>query len=92
MVRFNADVDDESAKRLRHALVDAGITFAEWLRRQIDAYLKAHEHEAKGQRSSKRVSQEEAVERLIGLGRRKLVLDTDLTPRKPRGGKGKEGK
>lgn len=43
MVRFNADVDNEVAKRLRHVLVDEGITFAEWLRRQIAAYLEEKE-------------------------------------------------
>ena len=39
MVRLNADVDDNLVKRLRHVLVDEGLTFSEWLRRQIDAYL-----------------------------------------------------
>ncbi len=43
MIRLNADVDEELVKRLRHALVDEGITFAEWLRRQIDTYLAGNE-------------------------------------------------
>jgi hypothetical protein len=43
MVRLNADVPDELRKRLLHALVDEDISFAEWLRRQIEAYLQAKE-------------------------------------------------
>ena len=39
MARLNADVPDELRKRLLHALVDEDISFAEWLRRQIEAYL-----------------------------------------------------
>lgn len=39
MVRLNADVDDELAKGLHHALVDDGVTFAEWLRQQIRSHL-----------------------------------------------------
>ncbi len=42
-VRFNADVDVETAKRLRHILVDEEITFSDWLRQQIDAYLAEKE-------------------------------------------------
>lgn len=42
-VRFNADVDLETAKRLKHILVEEEITFAEWLRRQIDEYLAKKE-------------------------------------------------
>jgi len=51
-VRFNADVDVETAKRLRHILVDEEITFSDWLRRQIDAYLK--EKEPKGKRRKRK--------------------------------------
>ncbi len=47
MIRLNADVDEELAKRLRHALVDEGITFAEWLRRQIGSYLTERESSRK---------------------------------------------
>lgn len=43
VIRLNADVEDELAKRLRHALVDEGITFAQWLRRQIGVYLAGKE-------------------------------------------------
>ena len=48
MARLNADVPDELRKRLLHALVDEGISFAEWLRRQVEAYLK--ERDPKGKR------------------------------------------
>jgi hypothetical protein len=47
MIRLNADVEDETVKRLRHVLVDEGITFTDWLRRQIDAYLKEKEPKRK---------------------------------------------
>ena len=39
MVRLNAEVDEEQRRRLYHALLDDGISFTEWLRRQIDQYL-----------------------------------------------------
>ena len=39
LIRLNANVEEEQAKRLKHALVDEGISFSDWLRRQIDAYL-----------------------------------------------------
>jgi hypothetical protein len=48
MARLNADVPDELRKRLLHALVDEDISFAEWLRRQIEAYLA--EMKTKGKR------------------------------------------
>ena len=48
MARLNADVPDELRKRLLHALVDEDISFAEWLRRQIEAYLA--EKKPKGKR------------------------------------------
>ena len=43
LIRLNANVDEEQAKRLKHALVDEGLSFSEWLRRQIDAYIKEKE-------------------------------------------------
>jgi hypothetical protein len=46
-VRLNADVDVETAKRLKHLLVDEGTTFSDWMRRQIDAYLAAKEPKQK---------------------------------------------
>jgi hypothetical protein len=42
-IRLNANVDVHQAKRLKHALVDEGISFSEWLRQQIDTYLKLKE-------------------------------------------------
>ena len=51
MVRLNAEVDDERRRRLYHVLLDVGISFTEWLRRQIDAYLA--EKESKGRKKPK---------------------------------------
>lgn len=47
-VRINAVIDEERKLRLFHALLDDGISFTEWLRRQIDSYLA--EKELKGKR------------------------------------------
>ena len=52
MVRLNAEVDEERRRRLYHVLLDDGLSFTEWLRRQIDAYLA--EKEAKGKKKPKR--------------------------------------
>jgi hypothetical protein len=41
-------VDEETRRKLYHALLDDGISFTEWLRRQIDAYLA--EKEPRGKR------------------------------------------
>lgn len=46
-IRLNANVDVTQAKRLKHALIDEGLSFSEWLRRQIDAYLKEKESKPK---------------------------------------------
>lgn len=43
MPRLNAEVDEETRRKLYHALLDEGITFTEWLKRQIDAYLAEKE-------------------------------------------------
>lgn len=51
MVRLNAEVDAERRKRLYHVLLDNGLSFTEWLRRQIDAYLA--EKEPKGKKKPK---------------------------------------
>jgi hypothetical protein len=51
LIRLNANIDKEQARRLKHALVDEGLSFSEWLRRQIDAYLE--EKEPKGKRKGK---------------------------------------
>jgi hypothetical protein len=48
LVRLNAEVDEDRRRRLYHALLDDGLSFAEWLRRQIGAYLA--EKEPKGRR------------------------------------------
>ena len=47
-VRINAVIDEERKLRLFHALLDDGVSFTEWLRRQIDSYLA--EKEPKGKR------------------------------------------
>jgi hypothetical protein len=39
MARLNAEVDKATRRALYHALLDDGLSFAEWMRRQIDAYL-----------------------------------------------------
>jgi predicted nucleic acid-binding Zn ribbon protein len=46
-IRLNANVEEEQAKRLKHALVDEGISFSEWLRQQIDQYIEAKEPKRK---------------------------------------------
>jgi len=47
LIRLNANVDREQAKQLKHALIDEGLSFSEWLRRQIDAYLVKKEPKPK---------------------------------------------
>jgi hypothetical protein len=39
--------------RLYHVLLDEGITFSEWLRRQIDAYLQEKEPKGKKRKARK---------------------------------------
>lgn len=51
-VRINAVIDEERKLRLFHALLDDGISFTEWLRRQIDAYLA--EKEPKGKKKQRK--------------------------------------
>jgi hypothetical protein len=51
LVRLNAEVDDGRRRRLYHVLLDDGLSFTEWLRRQIDAYLV--EKEPKGKKKPK---------------------------------------
>jgi len=51
LVRLNAEVDKERRLRLYHALLDDGLSFTEWLRRQIDAYIA--EKEPKGKNKPK---------------------------------------
>ena len=52
MARLNADVPDELRKRLLHALVDEDISFAEWLRRQVDGNLKERQKEKEEHRTN----------------------------------------
>jgi PHP family Zn ribbon phosphoesterase len=46
-VKLIALVDEEQRKRLYHILLDEGVSFAEWLRRQIDAYTEEKKPKAK---------------------------------------------
>ena len=47
VVRLNAEVDEERRRRLYHVLLDDGLSFTEWLRKQIDAYLASKETKGK---------------------------------------------
>jgi hypothetical protein len=51
MIRVNAMIEEEKQRQLYHLLVDERITFSEWLRRQIDAYIE--EKKPKGKRKGK---------------------------------------
>jgi hypothetical protein len=51
LARLNAEVDEERRRRLYHVLLDDGLSFTEWLRRQIDVYIS--EKEPKGRKKSK---------------------------------------
>jgi len=51
LVRLNAEVDEERRRSLYHALLDDDLSFAEWLRRQIDSYLA--EKEPRGKKKPK---------------------------------------
>jgi hypothetical protein len=53
VARLNAEVDKETRRKLYHALLDEGISFAEWLRRQIDAYLAEKEVKGKQRKGKK---------------------------------------
>jgi len=53
LVRLNAEVDEERRRRLYHVLLDDGLSFTEWLRRQIDAYLAEKEPKPKGGKKPK---------------------------------------
>ena len=46
-VKVIARIDRKKKVRLYHVLLDEGITFSEWLRRNIDAYLKEKEPKLK---------------------------------------------
>jgi hypothetical protein len=57
-VRLNADVDEEMAMNLFHALVDEKLTFSGWLRRQIAIYIseKRTAPELPGRKRTQRAS------------------------------------
>jgi len=46
-VKVIALVDERQRKRLYHVLLDEDMSFAEWLRRQIDQYIAAKEPNGK---------------------------------------------
>ena len=50
LVRLNANVEEELAKRLKHALVEEGISFSGWLRKQIETHLAEKEKTARRRR------------------------------------------
>ena len=51
-VKVIARMERKKKVRLYHVLLDEGITFSDWLRRQIDAYLA--EKEPKGKRRNRK--------------------------------------
>ncbi len=53
MARLNAEIDEATRRALYHALLDDGLSFSEWIRRQIDAYLAE-------QRNRRRVTKQQA--------------------------------
>jgi hypothetical protein len=53
-VKVIALVDEEQRRALYHRLLDEDLSFGEWLRRQIDAYLA--EKEPKGRKKGGRDS------------------------------------
>ena len=40
MVKVIAGIDEDRKRRFYHVLLDEGITFSDWLRREIDRYVK----------------------------------------------------
>lgn len=49
-VKVIALVDEEKRRALYHRLLDENLSFGEWLRRQIDAYLATKEPKGKGRK------------------------------------------
>ena len=47
MVRVNVLIGKEQRRKLFHVLLDEGISFSEWTRQHIDAYLKENEPKGK---------------------------------------------
>lgn len=56
-VKVIARMDRKKKTRLYHVLLDEGITFSEWLRRQIDTYLAEKEPKATRNRKGRREGQ-----------------------------------
>jgi hypothetical protein len=52
-IRVNAVLDPILKKRLYRVLLEDDLTFSEWLRRQINAYLADKEPKGKGKRNGK---------------------------------------
>ena len=51
--RLIADIDPELKKRLFRALLEDDLTFSDWIRRQIGAYLQEKESKPKKGRKGK---------------------------------------
>jgi hypothetical protein len=51
LVRVNVLLGREQRRRLFHVLLDANLSFSEWVRQQVDAYLE--KQEPKGKRKGK---------------------------------------
>ena len=51
-IRVNAVLDPNLKKRLYHVLLEEDLSFSDWLRRQIDAYLA--EKEPKGKKKPRK--------------------------------------
>ena len=47
MARINSVIDDDLLRRLRHVLVDEGISLSEWIRRQALGTVEKYESKAK---------------------------------------------
>lgn len=50
LIRVNVLMTREQRRRLFHILLDEGISFSEWTRRQIDAYIAEREPKRAGVR------------------------------------------
>jgi len=54
MVKVIASIDEDQKRRLYHVLLDEGLTFSDWLRKQIDAYLAEKEPKRRTKRRPER--------------------------------------
>ena len=48
MVKVIASIDENQKRRRYHVLIDEGITFSDWLRKQFEGYLKEMEPKKSG--------------------------------------------